>query len=82
MKDIIIEVLRAIPLGAFASPEPQNNLRDDDMKHTDLAAVDFEDFSQGRPGRTWWIGKRFLRIWFRKVHWAFFKSIHFMLCKQ
>ena len=78
MKDIIKEVLQAIPLGVVTSSEPQNHLRDDDTKHTDFAAVDYEDFSQGRPGRTWWIGNRFLRIWFRKVLWAFLK--HYILC--
>ena len=81
MKDIIKEVLRAIPQGAVVWTEPQNNLPDEDMKHVDLAAVDYEDFSQGRPGRTWWIGNRFLRIWFRKVLLTFFKLVHFTFYK-
>ena len=54
MKDIIKEVVRAI-------------LPDEDRKYADVSAVSYEDFTEGRPGKTWWIGSRYLRLWFRKV---------------
>ena len=48
-------------------PEPDSGLPHEDRNHADLAAVNYEDFAEGRPGKTWWIGSRFLRLWFRKV---------------
>ena len=67
MKDIVKEILRLIPRGVVVWPEPNNDLPDEDRRHADLAAVNYEDFAEGRPGKTWWIGSRFLRLWFRKV---------------
>ena len=67
MKDIIVEVLQTIPRGVVVWPEVKNDLPEEDRSHADLAAVNYDDFAQGRPGNTWWIGNRFLRLWFRKV---------------
>ena len=67
MKDIIKEVLQVIPRGVLAWPEPNTDLPEEDREYTDLAAVNYDDFCEGRPGKTWWIGSRFLRLWFRKV---------------
>jgi hypothetical protein len=59
MKDIVKEVLQAIHTNIEFPKEDRENAA--------LAAVNYEDFSEGRPGKTWWMGSRLLRLWFRKV---------------
>ena len=67
MKEIILKVLKTIPKSVMVWPEPDSELPNEDKKHADFAAVNCQDFVEGRPGKTWWIGSRYLRLWFRKV---------------
>ena len=69
MKEIIKEVLKTIPRGVIVWPEPDDELPYDDKNHADIAAVNYKDFAEGRPGKTWWIGSRFLRMWFHRVRY-------------
>ena len=62
-----MEILKTIPRGVIVWPEPDSGLAHEVRNNADLAAVNFDDFAEGRPGKTWWIGSRFLRLWFRKV---------------
>ena len=71
MRDVVKEVLRALPSGVVVWPEPQNSHSGEASEcDPDLASVDFDDFAEGRPGKTWWIGNRYLRLWFRKVNYS------------
>jgi len=66
LKETILEVLRAVPIDAIEWPELDDGLLHEDRQLIDLDAVDYEDFAKEEPEKTRWIGKQFLRIWFRK----------------
>ena len=68
MKNILCDILRTIPRGTIGCPQPSNKQTDEDRTYGDLDVVHHKDFVEGRPGKTWWVGSRFLRLWFLKVN--------------
>ena len=71
MKNILSDILRTIPRGVLSCPQQGNKHGDDDRAYRDLESVHHKDFVEGRPGKTWWVGSRFLRLWFLKVNFNF-----------
>ena len=68
MKNILCDILRTIPRGTIGGPQPSKGRTDEDRTYGDLDSVHHKDFVEGRPGKTWWVGSRFLRLWFLKVN--------------
>ena len=71
MKNILSAILITIPRGVLGCPQQGNKHGDDDRTYGDLELVHHKDFVEGRPGKTWWVGSRFLRLWFLKVNFNF-----------